>query len=135
MIKVDGLVLVSRDAATARSTSTTTPTTPARAPRWGAVGGAVVGLIFPPACSPARRRRGRRRRASAGSSHGEKKAIKADVEDTLPPDSSGIVAMFEEQWAADDRQGPAQASKVTKEQVDPDSAHQVKAAVEATPPA
>ena len=54
VIKVDGLVLVSRradgkihvddDFHTAR-----------KGAAWGAVGGAVVGLIFPPACWPARR--------------------------------------------------------------------------------
>ena len=34
-------------------------------------------------------------------SHGEKAEIKADVEHTMPLNSSGIVAMFEEQWVTD----------------------------------
>ena len=61
-------------------------------------------------------------------SHAEKKAIKADVEDTLPINSSGIVAIFEEQWADNIAKALSKASNVTKEKVDKDSADQVKAA-------
>ena len=55
-------------------------------------------------------------------SHGEKEEIKAEVEDTLPLNSSGIVAFFEEQWADDIDKALSKASNVTKEQVDGDSA-------------
>ena len=68
--------------------------------------------------------------AGAGAlvSHGDKKAIKADVEDTLPLNSSGIVAIFEEQWEGDIDKALSNASNVTKEKVDPESADKVKAA-------
>ena len=65
-------------------------------------------------------------------SHGEKAEIKADVEDTLPLNSSGIVAMFEEQWADDIQKALSNASNVTTEKVDGDSADQVKAAATKT---
>ena len=67
-------------------------------------------------------------------SHGDKNAIKAEVEDTLPLNSSGIVALFEEQWAGEIDKALPQASKVTKEQVDAASAAEVKTAAANNPP-
>ena len=126
VIKVDGLVLVSRgsdgkinvedDFHTAR-----------KGAAWGAVGGAVIGLIFPPSLLA-----GAAVGAGAGlgigglKSHREKKAIKADVEDVLPLDSSGIVALFEETWVADVDKALSHADKVSKHEVDADSAAEVK---------
>jgi uncharacterized membrane protein len=128
VIKVDGLVLVSRrsdgkihvddDFHEAR-----------KGAGWGAVGGAVVGLIFPPALlASAAVGAGIGAGAGALLSHGEKAAIKADVEEDLPLNSSGIVAIFEEQWEDDIDKALSNASKVTTEKVDKDSANQVEAA-------
>ena len=55
------------------------------------------------------------------------------MEDTLPLNSSGVVAVFEPQWAEAIDNALSNASKVTKEQVDRDSADQVKAAVSENP--
>jgi uncharacterized membrane protein len=132
LIKVDGLILVSRrddgkihvddDFHETRKGAT-----------WGAVGGAVVGLIFPPALlASAVVGAGIGAGAGALVSHGQKKEIKADVDDTLPPNSSGIVAVFEEQWEDDVDKALSKASNVTKEKVDSDSAGQVKAAAGAS---
>jgi uncharacterized membrane protein len=128
VIKVDGLILVSRrsdgkihvddDFHTAR-----------KGAAWGAVGGAVIGLIFPPTLLA-----GALVGAGVGGgigslvSHSDKKAIKTEVEDTLPLNSSGIVALFEERWADEVEKALPRASKVTKEQVDAGSAAEVKAA-------
>ncbi len=128
VIKVDGLVLVSRrsdgkihvddDFHTAK-----------KGAAWGAVGGAVVGLIFPPSLlAGAAVGAGVGLGAGGLLSHGEKAVIKADVEDTLPLNSSGIVAMFEETWVTEVEKSLSQADKVTKHQVDPDSAKEVKTA-------
>ena len=72
-------------------------------------------------------RSGYRSGAGALVSHARKEEIKADVEDTLPPNSSGIVALFEERWEDDIDRALSNASNVTKEKVDADSAEQVKA--------
>ena len=56
-----------------------------------------------------------------------KSEIKADVEEALPPNSSGIVALFEEKWTADMEKLLARAEKVTKHEVDPKSVEDVKA--------
>ena len=127
VIKVDGLILVSRrddgkiyvddDFHETRKGAT-----------WGAVGGAVIGLIFPPALlASAAVGAGIGAGAGALVSHARKEEIKADVEDTLPLNSSGIVAVFEERWEDDIDRALSNASKVTKEKVDADSAEQVKA--------
>jgi uncharacterized membrane protein len=124
---VDGLILVSRrydgkihvedDFHTAR-----------RGAKWGAVGGAVIGLIFPPALlASAAVGAGVGLGAGALLSHGAKAEIKANVEEALPLNSSGIVALFEERWVSDVDKAMAHADKVTKEQVDAESAERVKA--------
>lgn len=103
-----------------------------RGAAWGAVGGAVVGLIFPPALlASAAVGAGVGLGAGGLLSHGEKAAIKADVEDTLPLNSSGIVAMLEEGALTDVEKSLSQADKITKEEVDPDSAKEVKSAATA----
>ena len=93
------------------------------------VGGAVIGLIFPPALlASAAVGAGVGAGAGALVSHGQKAEIKADVEDTLPLNSSGIVAIFEEEWEGDIDKALSNASNVTKEKVDKGSADKVKAA-------
>ena len=127
-IKVDGLILVSRRADGKIHVDDDFHET-RKGATWGAVGGAVVGLIFPPALlASAAVGAGIGAGAGALVSHAQKEEIKYDVEDTLPVNSSGIVAVFEEQWADDIDKALANAGKVTKEKVDSESADQVKAA-------
>ena len=93
----------------------------------GAVGGAIVGLIFPPAfLASAALGAGIGAGAGAIVDRRDKKEIKADVEDVLPPGSSGIVALFEEQWVGDVEKALANADKVATHEVDGDSAADVK---------
>jgi uncharacterized membrane protein len=78
----------------------------------GAVGGAIIGMIFPPALLAS---------AIVGAGVGagaggvldqvQKHQIKADVEQTLPPGSSGIVALVEERWVDEVRKALAKAEK------------------------
>jgi uncharacterized membrane protein len=127
-IKVDGLVLVSRHTDGKIHVDDDFHET-RKGAVWGAVGGAVVGIIFPPSLlASAAVGAGIGAGAGALKSHGQKKDIKADVEQTLPLNSSGIVAIFEEQWEEDVDDALSHASNVTKEKVDKDSANKVKAA-------
>ena len=134
VIKVEGLVLVSRRGDGKIHVDDDFHET-RKGAVWGAVGGAVVGLIFPPSLLA-----GAAVGAGIGAgiggliSHAEKAEIKADVEDTLPLNSSGVVAIFEPQWAEAIDNALSNATKVTKEQVDKDSADKVKAAVSENPP-
>jgi uncharacterized membrane protein len=128
LIKVDGLILVSRRNDGKIHVDDNFHET-AKGAAWGAVGGAVVGLIFPPSLlAGALVGAGLGAGAGALLSAAEKAEIKAEVEDTLPLNSSGIVAIFEETWADDIDKALSKASKVTKEKVDRESADQVKAA-------
>jgi uncharacterized membrane protein len=78
----------------------------------GAVGGALVGLIFPPALLAS---------AAVGAGIGagagtvldqvQKHEIKTEVEATMPPGSSGIVALIEERWVTDVQKALANAEK------------------------
>ena len=93
----------------------------------GAVGGLLVGALFPPAFLVSGL-------VGAGigagvtglRSHSEKQEIKAEVEDDLPPGSSAIVGLFDARWAAEifEKSLP-HADKVIKHEVDPESAEQV----------
>ena len=128
VIKVDGLVLVSRGADGKINVDDDFHTA-RKGAKWGAVGGAVIGLIFPPSLlASAAVGAGAGLGIGALKSHREKAAIKADVEDALPPNSSGIVALFEEVWVADVDKALSHADKVTKNEVDADSATEVKEA-------
>jgi len=131
LITVDGLVLVSRredgkiavkDDASDIGVGTVL----------GAVGGAIIGLIFPPAfLASALVGAGIGAGTGALLDHHHKSEIKADVDDALPPGSSGIVALFEERWVTDVENALAKADRVTKHQVDSSSASDAKRAATA----
>ena len=126
VVKLDGVVLVTRDADGKIEVKDSAHTT-AHGAGWGAVGGAVIGLIFPPAILGA---------AVVGAgvgagiggivSHSDKKVIKEDVEDVLPNNSSGIIALFEETWVEQVEKALARADKVSKRDIDSESAKEVK---------
>lgn len=128
MITLDGLVLVSRGA-DAKIHVDDSFHEARRGATLGAVGGLVVGLIFPPAFL-ASGVVGAGIGAGIGGlmSHHEKKEIKEEVDDVMPADSSAIVALFEERWVTDVEKALARADKMTKHEVDKQSADQVKAA-------
>jgi len=127
VIMVDGLVLVSRGADGKIDVKDNAHDV-GRGAALGAVGGAIVGLIFPPAfLASAAVGAGIGAGAGAIVDRRDKKEIKADVEDVLPPGSSGIVALFEEQWVEEVEKALAKADKVSTHALDGDSADQVKA--------
>ncbi len=127
VITVDGLVLVSRND-DGKITVKDNAHDVGHGAAIGAVGGAIVGLIFPPAfLASAAVGAGIGAGAGAIVDHRDKNEIKADVEDALPPGSSGIVALFEPRWVDDVDKALGKADKVSQHEVDGDSADQVKA--------
>ena len=96
---------------------------------WGAGIGLLIGAIFPPALL-ASGLVGAGVGAGTGGliSHAEKSAIKDEVADDVPPGSSAIVALFEGRWVADIEKALPKADKVSKHQVDKQSADTAKAA-------
>ena len=132
VIIVNGLLLVSRDESGKIDVKDDAHVVGAGAVV-GAAGGLLVGLIFPPALL-ASGVVGAGIGAGIGGllSHAAKKEIKAEVADDLPPGSSGIVALFEERWAADVEKALPKANKVSKHEVNAKSAEPVKAAASGT---
>jgi uncharacterized membrane protein len=128
VIFVDAAVLVSRDAE-GKITVKENAHEVAKGSMVGAVGGLVLGLIFPPGLIAATVVGGAAGAGVGGLwSHHREREIKKDVEEVLPVGSSGIVAVFDEVWVAQVDKALAKAAKVDKEQVDPDSVEQVKEA-------
>jgi uncharacterized membrane protein len=126
VIVLDSLVLVRRDA-DGKIHEKDNAHIVGGAATLGAAGGLLVGLIFPPAFI-ASGVVGAGIGAGIGGlvSHSEKKEIKAEVADDLPPNSSGIVALFEEQWAADVEKALKGADDVSKHEVDLQSVEKAK---------
>jgi uncharacterized membrane protein len=128
VIFVDAAVLVSRDAG-GEITVKENAHEVAKGGMIGAVGGLVLGLIFPPGVIAATVVGGAAGAGIGGlMSHHREHEIKKDVEGILPPGSSGIVAVFDEVWVAQVEKALAKAEKIDKEKVDRESLEQVKEA-------
>jgi uncharacterized membrane protein len=127
-ITVDGLVLVRRGMDGKIDVEDNAHTV-GHGAAWGAGAGLLVGLIFPPALL-ASGLVGAGVGAGIGGlvSHSDKSEIKDEVEDDVPPGSSAIVALFEERWAAEIEKALPKADKVSKHEVDKQSAEKAKAA-------
>jgi uncharacterized membrane protein len=127
-ITVDGLVLIRRDMDGKIDVKDNAHTV-GHGTAWGAGAGLLVGLIFPPALL-ASGLVGAGIGAGVGGliSHAEKSDIKDEVEDDVPPGSSAIVALFEERWAAEVEKALPKATKVSKHEIDKQSAEEAKAA-------
>ena len=132
VISAEVLVLVSRDSAGKIDVKDNFHTVGVAA-GLGAAGGLLIGLIFPPAFL-ASGVVGAGIGAGFGGlvSHGQKKDIKEEVAESLPPGSSGIVALFDEQWVSEVEKATAKADRVSKHEVDKDSAEEAKKAAAAT---
>jgi uncharacterized membrane protein len=77
------------------------------------VGGALLGLIFPPALlASAVVGAGVGAAAGAAVKQLEKRQVKADIERTLSPGRSGIVVLLEERWVNEVENAMANAAKV-----------------------
>ena len=95
----------------------------------GGAAGLLIGLIFPPAFL-ASGVVGGAIGAGVGKlvKHGRESDIEKDVEEVLPPGSSGIIAMFDITWKPKVDETLTKASKIDKEEVDAASAEAVKEA-------
>ncbi|HTS72657.1 MAG TPA: DUF1269 domain-containing protein [Gaiellaceae bacterium] len=118
VITVEALVLVSRDCDGKIHVKDDAHTV-GKATGWGAAGGFLVGLIFPPALL-ASTAVGAGLGAGTGGlvSHHEKKEIKAEVANDLPVGSSGIVVLLEEEWVAEAEKALSKADTISTHEVD-----------------
>lgn len=98
----------------------------------GAAVGLVVGAIFPPSLL-AGAVAGGLVGGGTGSliSRHRRSDIKADLETHMPPDSSAVVAVFEEIWVDQVEKALSRAANVEKEALDDSSEKSVKQAADA----
>jgi uncharacterized membrane protein len=130
IIDIDGMVLVSRNAEGKINVKDSAHDV-GKGTAIGAVGGAVVGLIFPPAVlGSALIGGGIGAAVGALKSHRDKKDIKKEVEDVLPPDSSGIAVLIEEKWVGEVERTLSKAEKALTELVDKENVEEIKAAAQ-----
>ena len=120
VIKVEALALVNRDSDgkvhikdTGHEVGTVATV--------GAIGGAIVGLIFPPSLlATAALGAGLGAGAGAVMDRVGKRKIKADVEWTIPPDGSGVVVVFDEQWVAEVEKALTGAVEISRDHLHDD---------------
>jgi uncharacterized membrane protein len=126
VIFMDVAVLVSRDAE-GKLTVKENAHEVAKGGMVGALGGLVLGLIFPAGVIAATVA-GAAAGAGIGGlmSHHREHEIKKEIEDVLPPDSSGIIAIFDEVWVEQVEKALAKAEKVDKEKIDKESVEKAK---------
>jgi uncharacterized membrane protein len=120
VLEVGALALVNRDTDGKIHVKDTTRETGVGA-TIGAVGGALVGLIFPPSLLAS---------AAVGAGIGAgggavvdrvtRRKIKADVEWILPPGGSGIVVIFDEKWVNEVEKALARSQKISRDHVHDD---------------
>ena len=114
VIKVEALALVNRDSDGKVHVKDTT-NEPGIGAVVGGIGGALVGLIFPPALLAS---------AAVGAGIGAgtgtvidrvtKRKIKSDVEWAVPVGGSGIVVVFDEQWLSEVEKALTRADKISR---------------------
>ena len=95
----------------------------------GALGGFILGVIFPAGVIAATVVGGAAGAGIGGlTSHHREHEIKKEIEDVLPPNSSGIIAIFDEVWVEHVEKALAKAEKVDKEKIDKESVEKAKEA-------
>ena len=120
VIEVEALALVERDGDGKIHVKDTSHETGVGA-TIGAVGGALVGLIFPPSLlATAALGAGLGAGTGAIVDRVRKRRISADVEWALAPDSSGVVVVFDEQWLAEVDKALTGADKLVRDHLHDD---------------
>jgi len=120
VIEVEALALVNRDSDGKIHLKDTSHEI-GRAATVGAIGGALVALIFPPSLlATAALGAGLGAGAGAVMDRVAKRKIKADVEWTIPPDGSGVVVVFDEQWVAEVEKALTGAVQISRDHLHDD---------------
>ena len=126
IVFIDGAVLVSRDADGTMHVKESGDHDVFKGSVIGVAGGFVVGLLAPPLLGA----------MVVGGliggligklvKHHEEKGIQKDIEDAVPPGTSGVVAVFEEIWVDEVQSQLAKAEKKAVKQVDKETANELK---------
>ena len=132
IVMIDGAILVSRDADGTMHVKETGDHDVFKGATIGVTGGLVLGLFAPPLLGAM---------VVGGliggvigklAKHHQEKGIEKDLEDMIPPGTSGVVAVFEEVWVAEVERQLAKAEKKAVKEADKQTAKELKSALEET---
>jgi len=130
IVMIDGMVLISRDADGTMHVKESGDHDVFKGATIGVAAGLVVGLFAPPLLGAM---------VVGGliggligklTKHHQEKGIGKDVEDVVPPGTSGVVAVFEEVWVKEVERQLAKADKKAVKEVDKETAKELKASLE-----
>src|SRR5918993_5802869 len=116
---IDGVVVVNRDADGKLEIEKATDHSTKRGTKWGLVGGAALGLVFPPSIIGSAVALG-----AGGAALGKAKqphnkiGLEKDLADAVPPGHSGIVALVSDPGAVEIREALAKANGIVERAVD-----------------
>jgi uncharacterized membrane protein len=128
-VEIEGVIVVKRDADGKLEIQKATDHTTRRGLKWGIVGGAVLGLIFPPTILGSAALLG-----GAGAAAGKigqlhhRSELKDELEGVVQPGHSGIVALVSDPAAVELRRALEAAETIVAAAVDDVIAKDVKAA-------
>ncbi len=132
IVMIDGAILVSRDADGTMHVKETGDHDVFKGATIGIAGGLVLGLFAPPLLGAM---------VVGGliggvigklAKHHEEKGIEKDLEDVVPPGTSGVVAVFEEVWVAEVERQLAKAERKAVKEADKQTTKELKSALEET---
>lgn len=128
-VKIDGVVVVRRDAGGKLEVQKATDHSTRDGLTWGAVGGAVLGVLFPPSII------GSALVVGAGGGiigklreRHHKKELAKELEDAIAPGHSGIIALVSNPGEVKIRKALEKADRIVEKAVDDAAAADIKAA-------
>ena len=128
-VKIDGVVVVRRDAGGKLEVQKATDHSTRNGLTWGAVGGAVLGVLFPPSII------GSALVVGAGGGiigklreRHHKKELAKELEDAIAPGHSGIIALVSDPGELKIRKALEKADRIVEKAVDDAAAADIKAA-------
>jgi uncharacterized membrane protein len=128
-VKIDGVVVVRRDAGGKLEVQKATDHSTREGLAWGAVGGAVLGVLFPPSII------GSALVVGAGGGivgklreRHHKKELAKELEDAIEPGHSGIIALVSNPGEVKIRKALEKADRIVEKAVDDAAAADIKAA-------
>ncbi len=130
-VKIEGAVVVKREAEGEVKVVTATDHSTRRGLTWGVVGGAALGLIFPPSILGSAVALG-----AVGAATGKgleirhRKGLEADLKDALAPGHSGLVVVVSDPSAVELRKALEKAEGIVEKAVDKAEAVELKAAAD-----
>ncbi len=115
---IDGVIVVHRDADGKLEVEKATDHSTKKGLKWGVVGGAVLGLVFPPSIIGSAAALGAGG-AALGKVHQlhDKHGLEKDLSDAVAPGHSGIVALVSDPGAVEIREALAKANGIVEHAV------------------